>query len=346
MSTTDTPRQGRHARGAYPTWVPDDLHDPPEADLELAGRLAMEVARSPVRSVRPILGRGTVNWVVVAEAGDTAVVVRLTRQGDDRQVLDKYRKEAWCLERAAEIGLPGPRPLSIGEYEGRSYMVLTYVPGESGAGVPMDVLGVWKELGGYASRIARIPVTGFGDHLADPSSGRFDDSFHSSWRDRIEYNLDRISDADPFIELGIYDASHVGMLSEHFREMLMDEWEVALCHGDLAPHNTIVDGAGTVHLMDWGAASVDAWPETVVADARRMLYLGRASPAAVGWFVDGMELPDPRSARFRTRVERVMLLKAFDRARWALERKLPNLETIVSEAYQVWHGLRLGSQDG
>lgn len=336
----------RPPRGAYPTWVPDDIRQPPPRDLDLAARLAMEVARRPVRRVQPILGRGVVNWVVLAEAGDSTVVVRLARDGDDRKALEKYRKEAWCLERAAGIGLPGPRALSSGVYEGRSYMVLTFVPGESGDGVPMDVLGVWKELGGYAARIARIPVTGFGTRLDHPGPGIFGDPFHASWRDRIEYNMERLEPGDPFTEMGIYEEHQRDEIRAHFEAMLMEEWPLALCHGDLAPSNTIIDGAGKVHLLDWGSASVDAWPESAVADVRRLLYLGRTTPAAVGWFLDGLELPDSRSALFRTRVERVMLLKAFDRARWAVDREPHDLETIASEAYQVWHGLRFGSHDG
>ena len=337
---------GMTARGAYRTWVPDDLQDPPASDVDLAANLAMQVARKPVRRVEPILGRGVVNWVVKAEAGDVTVVVRLYRAADDRAALEGYRKEAWCLDRAHDIGLPGPRTLSTGMHEGRAYMVMTYVPGQSGDGVPMDVLGVWKELGGYAARIARIPVTGFGNRLVDPRSGRFEDSFHPSWRARVEYNIDRLEPDDPFMSLGIYAPSQQEQIRTHFREMLAQEWELALHHGDLVPENTIVDGAGDVHLLDWGAAAVEVWPEAVVADLRRLLYLGKASPAAVGWFLDGMELPDSRSARFRTRVERVMLLRAFDLARWAVENDAPRLEDIAAEAYQLWHGLRIGSHDG
>ncbi|MGD2068669.1 MAG: aminoglycoside phosphotransferase family protein [Gemmatimonadota bacterium] len=332
--------------GAYATWVPDDLEEPPREVLELAARLAVGAARGPVHRVDPILGRGVVNWVVLAEAGEETVVARISREVDDPSALEVYEKEAWCLEHAGAIGLPGPRALSTGVLDGRAYMVMTYVPGEPGATVPMDVLGVWKELGGYAARIAQIPARGFGNVLVDAGRAEFRDSFHASWRDRIEYNIEHLVRGDPLVRLGVYEREHRERIHDHFRALLMEEWRLALCHGDLDPSNTIVDGAGDVHLMDWGSAAVDVWPEAVVADVRRLLYLGRTTPAAVGWFLDGLGLRDASSARFRTRVERVMLLRAFDRVRWALDRGTPRLHEIAGEAYQLWHGLRLGSHAG
>jgi tRNA A-37 threonylcarbamoyl transferase component Bud32 len=331
---------------AHRTWVPEDPEYPPKEDLNLAAELAYDVARSPVLRVQPILGRGIVNWAIHVEAGDVSVVVRLARAGSDETALRDYQKEAWCLEKARQIGLPGPRALSTGDHDGRAYIVLTYVPGESGVGVPMNVLGVWKELGGYAARIRQIPVSGFGNVLADSEAGRFEDSFHTSWRDQIEYNIDRLVPDDPLIRLGVYDRSQQDDVRTHFKEMLLEEWSFALSHGDLVPANTIIDGAGDVHLMDWGSAAVDVWPEGVVANTRRLLYSGKSTPAAAGWFLDGMELTDSQSARFRTRVERVMLLKAFDLTRWALDNDEPRLEDIAADAGHVWHGLRFGEYAG
>lgn len=345
MSTID-PQTG--PLGGRPTrrWAPHDLGAPPSDVVRLASGLALKVARRPARAIEPVMGRGVVNWIFVADAGDDRLVVRLSRSDDESGVLETYRKEAWCLEKARELGLPGPRALSVGREEGRAYMVLTYIPGETGQGVPMDVLGVWKELGGYAPRIARLDVKGFGDRLVDGDTGRFEDSFHASFRDRIEHNLDRLGPHDPLVELGVYRPEHVDPIRTHFRAMLLEEWTLALTHGDLTPANTIVDGAGDVHLLDWGSAAVDAWPESVVAGARALLYLGRATPPEVGWFLDGMELPEANDADFRTRVERVMLLRAFDRVRWARARRPDRIEETAAEAHDIWHGVRLGHHEG
>src|SRR3569833_1011252 len=76
----------------------------------------------------PLVGYGSVNNIVVVRAGGRRVVVRLRESGG----LAEYRKEEWCLTRAAEAGVPSPGVVDVGVVDSTAYMVLEFVEGVCG----------------------------------------------------------------------------------------------------------------------------------------------------------------------------------------------------------------------
>lgn len=313
-----------------------------DRDLEVAESLAHEVFGAPCDEVREIVGMGVVNRVFVARSGSDSVVVRMSVDDDQEVSLAAYRKEAWCMEQAARVGIPVPAASASGRRHGRAFLIESFIEGDSGEGVSMYVLAIWKELGYYARRLAEIEVGGFGPDLISAEEGRFGNAHAATWSDQIEYNLQALTENDPLIGLGVYEPEHRYPLRARFAEMQDQGWATALCHGDLVPGNTIVDPIGDVYLLDWGSARVDVWPESVVAGVRKLLYLGRRNPNEVGWFMDGLDLEGSRTSEFRRRVESVMLLKAFDAVRWALDQNAESLGSLVKEAGGVWHAVRFG----
>src|SRR4051812_42571979 len=79
--------------------------------------------------VVPIVGNGSVNRVFVATTERGKLVARLNA---DRG-LDEFRKEAWCIEQAAARGVLGPAVLDMGQKDGYSYMVQSFLEGAVGS---------------------------------------------------------------------------------------------------------------------------------------------------------------------------------------------------------------------
>ena len=82
-----------------------------DSDMDLAAQVATAYLRRPVQSLTPIAGKGSVNLIFTAHAGDAAVVVRISKPEDAARGLLFYEKEAWCLAQAAAVGIPGPQVL-------------------------------------------------------------------------------------------------------------------------------------------------------------------------------------------------------------------------------------------
>ena len=137
-------------------------------DTLIASRIASNLLDEPVVEVTPVLGKGSVNKVFIAEALNNRVVVRMSERGE---APDEYAKEAWCIEQAAARGVPVPSVLGVGVCEGNAYIVQSYIDGDEGRDSPAPKSRVWRELGRYARLIHSIKVSGFGLQLSEITGG-------------------------------------------------------------------------------------------------------------------------------------------------------------------------------
>jgi aminoglycoside phosphotransferase (APT) family kinase protein len=298
---------------------------PRDRDIEFATHVASALLGEPVRAVRPIVGRGTQNRIVVVTTDQTSVVVRMS---DEPRALGMYEKERWCIEQAAAHGVPGPRVLAVGEVEQQAYMVQTLILGEPGNESGVARSHVWTELGRYATRIHAIPVGGFGDELADIITGRPD----QSWSRFVSYNVESLCDADPLRRLGILTAAQSSRLRSVFETLSDRPFRFGLCHGDLALGNLLVDASGTVSLLDWGCAEANIVPHY---DLIRLTEWKRTDPAAVRAFLDGYGIAPDELEAMAADLATLTMPKAVDLTRWALDRKPSVLHIHASRARRL-----------
>ena len=94
--------------------------------------------------ITPIVNRGSVNKVFSVETPNGKVVVRLNQEDN----VTRFEKEKWCMEKAEEVGVPGPQVISVGEKDGYAYTVMSFIEGTLGD--ETDTIQrplVWRELG-------------------------------------------------------------------------------------------------------------------------------------------------------------------------------------------------------
>src|SRR5579863_1446801 len=110
----------------------------------------LDIVRQIAKNVRPesgeptFLSKGSNNEVFLVPASAGEFVVRVC--GDWREVTT--RREKWCYERSAALGIPGPAVLGIGKVEKLPYLALSFVGGSPG--VEYHHPGqLWETLGDY-----------------------------------------------------------------------------------------------------------------------------------------------------------------------------------------------------
>src|SRR6185369_8737143 len=121
-----------------------------DKDIELASSITASLLNEARVEITPVVGKGNVNKVFIAEAANQKFVIRLS---DRVEALDEYSKEAWCIEQAAARGVLVPSVISVDQCEENTYIVESYIAGDNGVDSPALKLGLWRELGKYARLI-------------------------------------------------------------------------------------------------------------------------------------------------------------------------------------------------
>ena len=298
------------------------------SDLELAAQVATRFLRRQVHDVAPIRDKGSVNLIFTAQAGDAAVVVRMSKPEDAARGLVFYEKEAWCLAQAAAVGIPGPEVLEMGRWEGRPFMLQTLVEGVNGEDSGWNEAHIWHVLGQYARRIHAIVVDGFGESLADFHRG----NAQGAWQAYVDYNLRSLAPDDALLRLNVYRPEQVDEIRQVFQTLRRGVFRIGLNHYDLALRNTLVDAKGQVTLLDWGSAEVHLVPHYDLLEILRRLHPGDERFQA---FLEGYGLDEAEFAALLPEVRSLGLLKAFDLTRWAIDRCPPRIDEIAAQARQV-----------
>jgi Ser/Thr protein kinase RdoA (MazF antagonist) len=163
---------------------------------ELASAIVRRLGAAPT-AAREIVGLGSVNRVfaISLTEGDRWVV----RFGRDPRDRSHFAEEAWCLEAAARHGVPAPRLVGAGDFEGTPFIVQTFIAGENADRRRSPEL--WRTLGSYARR-----VNGFALDTSAPYAlfGRFGRDCRASWSAHVRYNVAQLTSRDALIDLGVY----------------------------------------------------------------------------------------------------------------------------------------------
>ncbi|RAP77774.1 aminoglycoside phosphotransferase family protein [Paenibacillus montanisoli] len=303
-----------------------------DAVVMRAEQIAVEYLQERVTESYQILGKGSVNQVCVVKTGSRTVVVRMNDAGS----YAGFVKEKWCIEQSAAVGIPGPEVLSIGIAENTAYMVQTFVAGDNGLDSAVPKSLIWRRLGEYARRFQSIRVSGFGEELVDQVHGVFRSPPHpgsdGSWLGYVQYNINSLTEKDQLIELGVLTLAASRKVRALFENLKRATFRFGLIHNDLSLKNTIVNEAGQVYLLDWENAEVSAAPHEDLIELLKCQMLG-GSPDQEEFkaFLDGYGLGEEDLAVTR----HLMLLRAFDKLRWAIDRSPDQIEPFAAYAKQV-----------
>lgn len=303
-------------------------------DREAVARgVVSALVHESVQHTLPIVGKGSVNDIFVVETTRSQFVVRVNEEASQAQ----FKKEAWCITQATAVGIPGPRVLAVGTRDGHAYMLQTYVAGENGADTPAHATSIWRTLGSYARLLHGIATDGFGETLFPDQHGVFTDS----WARFLAYNIDSLTPDDPLVALGVMTLAQAREIEAVFHDLRTKPFHFALNHGDLALRNTLVERGGTITLLDWGCAEAHIVPHFDLNEIRRS-SLAPSTPDFAA-FLEGYGLS---SAEFRAMLpdlDSLAVLRAFDKLRWALDRKPEQAPAFVRTARQAVQR-RLGTQ--
>ncbi|MBM7565057.1 phosphotransferase family protein [Paenibacillus sacheonensis] len=297
-----------------------------------AERIAGDFLQEQVKASYQIVGKGFINQVCVVKTASRKVVVRM----NDTGTYPNYAKEKWCMEQAAAAGIPGPEALAIGIADETAYMILTFVDGDNGVDSAVPNTEIWRQLGRYAKRIHAIPVKGYGENLIDPVHGEFHSPPHpgsdGSWLGYVKHNIHSLTEHDRLIKLGVLTPVQSNRARELFEHLKNQTFRFGLIHGDLSIKNTIVDRTGQVIVLDWGNAEVRPVPHGDINWLMQLQMLdGDPNPEELQAFLDGYGIGAADFAATRP----LLLLKAFDNLRWALDRCPERVESYAAFAKQA-----------
>ena len=293
-----------------------------EAEAAFVARLGR--ALWPTSDAAPtLIGEGSNNWVYRAEDRGRSLALKLGKPHRAELVADEHRKELWCAAAARRAGVPTPEILSVGRFEDRPYQLQAFAPGR--LPVVSEHGRVWDALGGWARAIHQVPVAGWGNRLA------VDGVFDGEWTAHLAYNIGELTADDQLIALGVLDARASADLKRRFQRLAVTPFTIGLCHGDLAPHNVLVDDAagGAMRLIDWGCAFAAPIPHYELGEIIRS---GKATEKDLRRFVRAYGLSDTAFAKVQSDLPDLLALREVDTLRWALDRSRSDLEAYVRSA--------------
>ncbi|MBC7804871.1 MAG: phosphotransferase [Akkermansiaceae bacterium] len=298
-------------------------------DTNHASEIVAAFTGDVVRTASPIIGKGSVNKIVVCgtERGEP-IVVRMSSAEDEGRGLSFYEKERWCIEEAAKRGVPGPTVLAIGRWGTRPYMIQTLVPGISGEESALGSQHVWHALGRHAKIVHSISLDGFGEML---------DQFHcgdaqQKWHDFVHYNICSLTPDDELPRLQVYAPEQQDTIRRVFENLLTPSFRFGLNHGDLSPRNVLIDADATVHLLDWGSAEAHIVPHY---DFLHIVPWDDLQNENFRAFLEGYEMSEAMFARILPELRSLLLLKSFDLTRWAIDRCPERTTSIAARAREA-----------
>lgn len=298
-----------------------------------AERIACDFLQEQVKSSYQIIGKGIINQIFVVETESHKVVVRM----NDKDTFQSFIKEKWCIEQAAAVGVPGPKVLSIGIVDETAFMIQAFIEGDNGVDSTVPKSDIWRKLGEYSKRIHSIQVRGYGGDLFDPVHGEFQSPTHAgsdgSWQGYVQYNINCLNEHDRLIELGVITPMESQRVKKLFENLKNTSFHFGLNHGDMSLKNTIVNQAKQVILLDWNP-EVSVVPHATVAQMIHYQILRLEESANVeefkafmdGYGISEKDLPETRH---------LLLLRAFDNLRWAIDRSPDLIDPYAAFAKQV-----------
>ena len=304
-------------------------------DKDIAIKIVLESLNESIKEITQIIGQGSVNKVCKIKTNTDEIILRFR---DEVAALEEYKKEAWCIKQAGKAGIPVAEVIKIGKFGQIPYITQSYVNGDSGKNEMINPRGIWGKLGEYLSIVHSIPIEGFGLDIIDYENGTFRDSFSPTWIEHLDYNISSLTEDDKLIELKVFEKSQLKEIKNLFSELKKKEFKFGLNHGDVALRNTIINPEGKIYLIDWGCAIAHVVPYYDLFTLLRG-KMDRNSPNndEIQAFLDGYGMKKLDFEKIKPDLYSIMLLEAFDKLRWSIDRSPSNLEAFAKYAKAILH---------
>lgn len=302
-------------------------------DREKAANIITEFLDEPIEDIVQIMGQGLVNKVFKIRTNSNEVILRFR---DETEAFEEYKKEAWCIKQASNLGIPVPEVLNVGKFGETPYMIQSYIDGSNGENAMVDSKIIWKKLGEYIRIIHSIEIKGFGLSMIDYENGVFGDSFNPTWIEHINYNISSITEVDKLISLNVYEKSQLSEIRNIFSELKSKKFKFGLNHSDIALRNTIVNNESEIYLIDWGCALAHIVPYyDLLSLYKGKIYSGSPNDHEIQAFLDGYGITKSEFEELKPDLYSIMLLDAFDKLRWAIDRSPSDIEAFAKYAKSV-----------
>jgi len=282
-----------------------------------------KISNEKIQSIKQIIGKGDVNQVYVIETSKDKVLLRLNNERDE------FRKEEWCINEAKKKGVLGPEILKVGRLGKITFMAYRFIEGESGKESKVEKSQIWRKLGEYARKINSIKTKGYGDKLITKTG-----KFSGSWSKFINYNIKSLNEDDKLIELKVYTEKQLPIIKKYFIKLKLKKHHVGLTHNDLVLGNVIIDKKGNYILIDWGCAESNIIPygEFVEVLGYRLLEYKELNLTDFYEFSRGYGFKRGEYEKLKKEIGIFLLLSAFDKLRWAIDKKHKNIKNYVKTA--------------
>ncbi len=291
----------------------------------IAAKIISGFFSEKVLKVLPIIDKGFVNQVFLVETENSRFIFRMK----DDDSIDEYEKEAWASNQAQVKGVPVPSILKIGVFEGKAYSIQTFIEGLEGRNLSGNRKRIWKKLGEYTQKIHQIKVAGFGLKLRDMIQGNAE----SSWFEYLNYNLASLNKGDKLRKLGVINEVSSERIRESFEKLKNLKLKFGLNHGDLSFKNIIVTESETVYLIDWGSSEASIVPHHDLIQLLKMNLLENdPNDDEFKAFLAGYGISKDEFEKLLPDLKGLLLLRAFDKLRWAIDREVTNLEDYIFQA--------------
>ena len=205
--------------------------------------LGLEVLES-----EPIVGRGQSNTVFIAPTSGGKFVVRLNNVSH----LKNFEKEAWCLERCHELGVPVPRVIKLGVASNKSFSIAQFVESSTPIHDGMNKIQLWETLGEYAAKLNRIDIRSSRDLKS-----------LQEWFGNLEGFIAReiaIIFRDNYWEkCGLFSPEDIRLIHNKLEKLSSAEMPISICHWDIGLDNCLV-AEDKLYMLDLEYALVAPSP--------------------------------------------------------------------------------------
>jgi len=266
--------------------------------------------------IQPIAEAGEVNQVYIVSTDKLKIIARVNDAGE----LARFKKEQWCIEQAAQVGVKGAEVLDVGASEEFAYMLMSYVDGSRADRPGIDIDEVWRTIGEYAKQIHIIPMKGFGENLEDITDGST-----QKWQNYLSYNIENLNGEDELLKQDIITQEQSVDIRKHLIELSKLNVQLGLSHGDLSLDNIILDLDGEVNVIDWGSAEGHLVPHYDLGVI--LSYSLSDDSAEFAQVLVGYGLSQKGYEAIKAEIKLLMLLIAIDKVRWAIDRSPQSLES-------------------
>lgn len=302
-------------------------------DREKAANIFAEFSDEPIEDILQIIGQGLVNKVFKIRTNSNEVILRFR---DETEAFEEYRKEAWCIKQASNLGIHVPEVIKVDKFGETPYMIQSYINGSNGQNAMVDSKIIWNKLGEYIRSIHSIEIKGFGLSMIDYENGVFGDSFNPTWMEHINYNISSITEEDKLIGLKVYEENQLSEIRNIFSELKSKKFKFGLNHSDIALRNTIINNEAEIYLIDWGCALAHVVPYyDLLTLFKGKFYSCSPSNDELQAFLEGYGISKSEFEELKPDLYSIMLLDAFDKLRWAIDRSPSDIEGFAKYAKSV-----------